>query len=78
MSVVVPDGMSIDQALKFLWRESNRENVPFEIRKRMFRIKKNEERHTQKKEYAKRKRRRRKQIRNLKRKGQHRKLMSLQ
>lgn len=75
MSVIVPDGMPIDQALNLLWREANRENIPNEIRKNQFKIKDTEIRHTQRKEYKKRKRRARAAKRKLRRKGQLRALM---
>lgn len=70
MSVNVSDGMPIEQALKLLWREANRENIPFEIQKNQYRIKPAAKRHEMRKEWAKRKRRSRSAARKLRRKGQ--------
>ena len=75
MSVIVPDGMSIDQALKLLWRESNRENIPAVIQKNMYRTKQSFLNHEERKEWAKRKRRSRAAKRKLRRKGQLRKFL---
>lgn len=70
MSVIVPDGMSIDQALKLLWREANRENIPNEIQRMQFRVQPSYTRHLIQKEWAKRKRRGSSAKRKLRRKGQ--------
>jgi ribosomal protein S21 len=70
MSVIVTDGMSIDHALKLLWREANRENIPNEIQKQQFRVKQTDINHEQKKVWEKQKRRRRSARRKLRRKGQ--------
>ena len=75
MSVIVSDGMSIDQALKLLWREANRENVPITLRSRQYRIKKSEENHEKRKIFAKTKRKGRAYKRMLKRRGRLRELL---
>jgi len=59
MSVIVHDDMPIDQALKMLWREANRENIPNELLKNRYRIKPSAIRHDFKKQWEKMKRRRR-------------------
>lgn len=69
MSVIVHDDMPIDQALRLLWREAIRENIPIEYEKNRYRIKPAEKRHTFKKEFEKQKRRRRAQARRLRMKG---------
>lgn len=70
MSVIVTDGMSIDHALKLLWREANRENIPTEIQRQQYRVKQTELNHETKKIWEKQKRRRRSARRKLRRKGQ--------
>jgi ribosomal protein S21 len=75
MSVIVSDGMSIDQALKLLWREANRENVPATLRSRQYRITKAEENHEKRKIHSKTKRKRRSFRRMLKRRGRLRELL---
>lgn len=69
MSVIVHDQMSVDQALKMLWREANRENIPNELQKNRYRVKKTTQVHEQRKVWAKMKRRRRSAKRKLERKG---------
>lgn len=69
MSVVVHDDMPIDQALKMLWRESNREKLLDTVQKNRYRIKPTAERHEQNKQWAKMKRRRRSAKRRARRKG---------
>lgn len=69
MAVIVHDNMSIELAMKMLWREANRENVPFEILKNRYRIKETAKRHEKRKIYAKMKRRRRAAKRKLAKKG---------
>lgn len=69
MSVIVHDDMPIDQALKMLWREANRENIPVELLKNRYRIKDTTVRHEFNKYWAKIKRRRRSAKRKLARKG---------
>lgn len=69
MSVIVHDGMPIDQALRLLWRETTRENIANEFEKNRYRIKPTEKKHTIKKEFAKQKRRRRALVRKLRKKG---------
>ena len=59
MSVIVHDDMPIDQALKMLWREANRENIPNELLTKRYRIKPTTIKHEQNKVWAKMKRRRR-------------------
>lgn len=69
MSVIVHDRMSIEQALKMLWREANRENIPNEIQKNRYRIKPAATAHEERKVWAKMKRRRRAAKRRLAKKG---------
>lgn len=69
MSVIVHNDMPIDQALKMLWREANREDIPNVLNKRRYRIKKAATRHEQRKVWAKMKRRRRSAKRKLAKKG---------
>lgn len=70
MAVIVHDDMPIDQALKMLWREANRENIPNELLKKRYRIKQTTINHEQTKYWAKTKRRRRSYKRKLRQKGQ--------
>ena len=70
MAVIVHDDMPIDQALKMLWREANRENIPTELLKKRYRIKQTALNHEQRKYWAKMKRRRRSFKRKLRQKGQ--------
>ncbi len=69
MSVIVHDQMSVEQALKMLWREANRENIPNEILKNRYRIKATNEVHEKRKTWAKMKRRRRAAKRRMAKKG---------
>lgn len=69
MAVIVHDDMPIDQALKMLWREANRENIPTEIQKNRYRVKPTFEVHEKRKIWAKMKRRRRAAKRKLAKKG---------
>ncbi|HRN86462.1 ribosomal protein S21/MRP21 [Candidatus Dojkabacteria bacterium] len=69
MSVIVHDQMSVEQALKMLWREANRENIPNEILKNRYRIKPTSEVHEKNKVWAKMKRRRRAAKRRMAKKG---------
>ena len=71
MSVIVHDDMPIDQALKMLWREANRENIPDVLKKKRYRIKKTTTRHENRKVWAKMKRRRRSATRRLAKKGKY-------
>lgn len=75
MSVIVSDGMSIDQALKLLWREANRENVPATLRSKQYRVTKTEENHEKRKLVAKTKKKGRSFRRMLKRRGRLRELL---
>ncbi len=59
MSVVVHDDMSIDLALRLLWRESTREGVMEKLEEKRYYSPKTTKVHTQKKVWAKMKRRRR-------------------
>ena len=59
MSVIVHDDMPIDQALKMLWREANRENIPNELLNNRYRVKSTTKTHEFRKQWAKMKRRRR-------------------
>ena len=52
------DDMPVDQALKMLWREANREDIPNVLQKSRYRIKPSEKRHEFKKQWEKMKRRR--------------------
>lgn len=58
MAVIVHDDMPIDQALKMLWREANRENIPNVLLKNRYRVKPTAEKHEFKKQWEKQKRRR--------------------
>lgn len=69
MSVIVHDDMPIDQALKMLWRESNREKLPDIVQKNRYRVKPTATRHEFEKQWAKMKRRRASAARKLRRKG---------
>lgn len=69
MSVIVHDDMPIDQALRMLWRETIRENIPEEYEKNRYRIKPTTLKHLKKKEFEKQKRRRRAASRTLRLKG---------
>jgi ribosomal protein S21 len=68
MSVVVHQDMSIDLALRFLWREANREGVLQMREARRYYVPKTTLRHEKKKIYSKMKRRSRAQARRLKNK----------
>ena len=59
MSVVVQDAMSIDLALRLLWREATREGVMEKIEENRFFISKTTKRHQISKVWSKLKRRRR-------------------
>jgi len=65
MSVVVQDAMSIDLALRLLWREATREGVMEKIEENRYFVAKTTKRHLKSKIWAKTKRRRR----QAKRKG---------
>jgi len=69
MAVIVHDDMPIDQALKLLWREANREDIPGVLLKTRYRIPETIKSHEFKKQWAKMKRRRRSAKRKLARKG---------
>jgi len=59
MAVIVHNDMPIDQALKMLWREANRENIPAILLKTRYRNTATFENHEKAKVWAKMKRRRR-------------------
>lgn len=59
MSVVVHDDMSIDLALRLLWRESTREGVMEKLEEKRYYSPKTNKVHAQRKVWAKMKRRRR-------------------
>lgn len=63
MAVIVNDDVPIEQALRMLWRESNREGVPAVSRDLRYFVPESEKAHALKREYKKRKRRRRTQAR---------------
>ena len=69
MAVIVHDDMPIDQALKLLWREANREDIPGVLLKTRYRIPKTTTKHEFTKQWSKMKRRRRSAKRKLARKG---------
>lgn len=69
MSVIVHDDVPIDQALRMLWREAIRENIPEEYEDRRYRIKPTAKKHQFKKEFEKQKRRRRSASRRRRLKG---------
>ncbi|MEI7579152.1 MAG: hypothetical protein WCJ58_03865 [bacterium] len=69
MSVIVHDDMPIDQALKMLWREANRENIPAVLLERRYRVTQTSKNHEFKKVWAKMKKRRRSAKRRLAQKG---------
>jgi ribosomal protein S21 len=59
MPVIVNDDVPIDQALKMLWREANRENIPNVLLENRYRVKPTTVKHEFKKQWEKMKRRRR-------------------
>jgi ribosomal protein S21 len=69
MAVIVHDDMPIDQALKLLWREANREDIPNVLLKNRYRVPQASLNHEFKKQWAKMKRRRGSAKRKLARKG---------
>ena len=69
MAVIVHDDMPIDQALKLLWREANRENIPSTLMEIRYRIPTTFKNHEFRKQWEKMKRRRRSATRKLARKG---------
>lgn len=58
MAVIVHDDMSIDLALRMLWREANREGIIETLKDNRYYNKPSVANHDQKKIYAKQKRRR--------------------
>ena len=65
MAVIVHNDMPIDQALKMLWREANRENIPAILLKKRYRTTETFENHEKSKVWAKMKRRRRSSKRRI-------------
>ena len=65
MAVIVHNDMPIDQALKMLWREANREDIPGVLLKIRYRNTKTFEQHEKNKVWGKMKRRRRTAKRRL-------------
>lgn len=59
MAVIVHNDMPIDQALKMLWREANREDIPATLMKNRYRSTATSIRHEKNKVWRKMKRRRR-------------------
>ncbi len=68
MSVLVPDGIPFEQALKMLWREAIRENIPSIVQQGKYRRKPAAVRYEKTKEWGKMKRRRRSAKRRLRKK----------
>jgi ribosomal protein S21 len=65
MAVIVHNDMPIDQALKMLWREANREDIPKVLQKIGYRVKPTSIKHEANKVWGKMKRRRRTAKRRL-------------
>ncbi len=65
MAVIVHNDMPIDQALKMLWREANREDIPGMLLKTRYRVKQTTLKHEKNKVWGKMKRRRRAAKRRL-------------
>jgi ribosomal protein S21 len=65
MAVIVHNDMPIEQALKMLWREANREDIPATLLKNRYRNTTTFEKHEQTKVWGKMKRRRRAAKRRL-------------
>lgn len=65
MAVIVHNDMPIDQALKMLWREANREDIPKVLQKIRYRTKPTATKHEANKVWSKMKRRRRTAKRRL-------------
>lgn len=69
MSVIVNDGMPIDQALRMLWREANREGVIAKLKELRYYHKPSVARHEKRRVWAKTKRRRARRKRQFRNKG---------
>lgn len=69
MSVIVHEDMPIDQALKMLWREANREKLLETVQENKYRVKPTAKNHEFRKQWAKMKKRRSSAKRKLRRKG---------
>lgn len=66
MSVIVNDEMSIDLALRLLWREATREGIIEKLQEKRYYVKPTAVKHAKKKVFAKAKRRRRQAARRSK------------
>lgn len=69
MAVIVHDDMSIDLALRMLWREANRELVIDTQKDNRYYVKPTTIRHEKKRVFEKQKRGRRKRRRRMKQRG---------
>ncbi|MBL8014802.1 MAG: 30S ribosomal protein S21 [Candidatus Doudnabacteria bacterium] len=69
MAVIVHDDMPVDQALRMLWREANREGVIEKLKEIRYYVKPTSIKHTVKRAYAKTKRRRARAKRRAANKG---------
>lgn len=69
MAVIVHDEMPIDQALRMLWREANREGVIETLKDRRYYVKNTSKVHAVKRLHAKTKRRRARAKRRAANKG---------
>ncbi len=69
MAVIVHDDMPIDQALRMLWREANREGIIETLKNRRYHVKKSAIEHEKKRVWAKTKRRRARYKRRFRNKG---------
>lgn len=69
MAVIVNDNMSLDQALRMLWREANREGIISTLKDLRYYVKPSAKQHDKKKVWAKTKRRRARRKRQFKNKG---------
>jgi ribosomal protein S21 len=69
MAVIVNDGMSIDLALRMLWREANRELVIDKLKENRYYIKPTAKKHEIQRVFEKRKAGRRKRHRRMKQRG---------
>lgn len=65
MAVIVNDDMPIEQALKMLWREANREGIPDKLKENRYYVPQSAKRHEKRKVWAKMKRRRRSAARRM-------------
>ncbi len=68
MAVIVNDDMPIEQALKMLWREANREGIPDKLKEIRYFVPNTAKVHEHRKIYEKMKRRRRSAARRMRNK----------